>query len=296
MNLTSVLNSERAHAQVGWQRKAQASSRLQTGRRAAGAIIVTMRQFFRMLLLALVLLTVALVSALTAMRFAIHGRVVTIPKLVGMSPFEAERASAASGLQVVIERQFFSPDIPEGKIMTQIPPPGIKVRRGWSIRVAQSLGPQRIAIPDVTGGSERIAELNLRRRGLTIGSVAHVNLMDAPPDRVIAQSPPAKASGVAAPKISLLVSDGPEPLSFVMPNLTGQPLGSATLALHDAGLKVGKVSLLPPVALPPFAELQPAPVAPGAFSEPNAASMIVTQNPAPGQKVAAGSAVNFDVR
>ena len=45
-----------------------------------------------MLLLALVLMTVALISALMAMQLAIHGREVTIPKLVGMSPFEAERA------------------------------------------------------------------------------------------------------------------------------------------------------------------------------------------------------------
>ena len=82
-----------------------------------------MRQFFRMLLSALVLMTVALISALTAMRLAIHGREVTIPKLVGMSPFEAERAGAASGLQVVVERQFYSPGIPEGRIMTQMPPP-----------------------------------------------------------------------------------------------------------------------------------------------------------------------------
>src|SRR5580704_12065339 len=114
-----------------------------------------MRQFFRMLLLALVLMTVALVSALTAMRFAIHGREVTIPKLVGMTPLEGERLSAASGLQLVVERQFFSPDTPEGRIMTQIPPPGTRVRRGWLIRVAQSLGTQRVTIPDVTGGSER---------------------------------------------------------------------------------------------------------------------------------------------
>src|SRR5450755_2683433 len=156
-----------------------------------------MRQFFRMLLLSLVLMTVALISALTAMQLAIHGREVAVPRLVGMSPFEGERAGAAWGLQVVIERQFFSADIPEGKIMTQIPPEGTKVRRGWSIRVAQSLGPQRVAIPDVTGGSERIAELNIRRRGLTIGSVAHVKVTDAPPDRVISQSPAAKASGVA---------------------------------------------------------------------------------------------------
>jgi beta-lactam-binding protein with PASTA domain len=253
-----------------------------------------MRQFFSMLFLALVLMTVALVSALTAMRFAIHGREVAIPKLVGMSPLEAERAGAASGLLVVVERQFYSADIPEGRIMTQIPPPGTKVRRGWSIRVAQSLGPQRVAIPDVTGGSERVAELNIQRHGLSLGSVARVNLMDAPPDQVISQSPPANASGVSAPKINLLISDGPEPPVYVMPNLTGQPLGSAMLALQDAGIKVGKVSVLPP-PLSPF-EPQTGPVAPSAVSEPSAASMIVTQIPAPGQKVVAGSTVNFEVR
>jgi eukaryotic-like serine/threonine-protein kinase len=253
-----------------------------------------MRQFFRMLLLALVLMTVALVSALTAMRLAIHGREVTIPKLVGMSPLEAERTGAASGLLVVVERQFYSADIPEGKIMTQMPPPGTKVRRGWSIRVAQSLGPQRVAIPDVTGGSERVAELNIRRRGLSLGSVAHVNLLDAPLDQVISQSPPANASGVSAPKINLLVSDGPEPPVYVMPNLTGQPLGSAMLALQDAGIKVGKVSALPPPSSP--FEPQTVPVAPSAVSESSAASMIVTQTPAPGQKIVAGSAVSFEVR
>jgi eukaryotic-like serine/threonine-protein kinase len=247
-----------------------------------------------MLLLALVLMTVALISALTSMQLAIHGREVAIPKLVGMSPFEAERAGAASGLQVVIERQFFSADIPEGKIMTQMPPAGTKVRRGWSIRVAQSLGPQRVSIPDVTGGSERVAELNIQRRGLSLGSVARVNSSDAPQDRVISQSPPANASGVAAPKISLLVSDGPEPVAYLMPNLTGQPLGSARLALQDAGIKVGKVSVLPPPQAP--GEPQTPPVAPSVVSEPSAASMIVTQTPAPGQKIVAGSAVNFEVR
>jgi len=259
-----------------------------------------MRQFFRTLLLALVLLTVALISALTAMQLAIHGHEVAIPKLVGMSPSEAERTGAASGLQVVIERQFFSPTIPEGKIMTQMPVPGTKVRRGWSIRVAQSLGPQRVAIPDVTGGSERIADLNIRRRGLTLGSVAHLNLPDVnvPQDRVISQNPPANASGVAAPKINLLVSDGPEPPVYVMPNLTGQPLGSASLALQEAGLKVGKVSVLPPPAppVPTTDNSQAVPVVSSSPPQPGAASMIVTQTPAPGQKIVSGSAVNFEVR
>jgi beta-lactam-binding protein with PASTA domain len=254
-----------------------------------------MRQFFRMLLLALVLLTVALISALTAMRFAIHGREVTVPRLVGMSPFEAERASATLGLQVAIERQFFSPEITEGKIMSQLPLPGTKVRRGWSVRVAQSLGVQRVTIPDVTGSSERVAELNIRRRGLSLGSIAHVNLPALADDRVISQSPPANARRVSAPKINLLVSDSSEPPTYVMPNLTGQPLGSATLALQDAGIKLGKVIALPPQSSLPSDPHDSAP-APIAVSEPGAASMIVSQTPQPGQKLAAGSAVNFEVR
>jgi eukaryotic-like serine/threonine-protein kinase len=256
-----------------------------------------MRQFFRLLFLALVLMTVALISALTSMQLAIHGSEVTIPKLIGLSPSEAERVGADHGLEVIVERQFYSPTVPEGKIMTQMPQPGIKVRRGWSIRVAESLGPQRIAIPDVTGGSERVAELNIQRRGLMIGAIARINLSDVPASEVISQSPPANASGVSAPKISLLVNDGARPLTFIMPDLTGQPLGSATLVLHDAGVILGKVSVLPP-PLPADPQTQPQiPLAASPHpAEPNAASMIVTQSPLPGQKITAGSSVNFEVR
>ncbi len=250
-----------------------------------------MRQFFRVLLLALLMMLVALVSALTAMRLAIHGREVAIPKLVGMTVLEAERAVSAAGLQITIERQFYSSDIPEGRVMTQMPPPGTKVRRGWMVRVAQSLGPQRVAIPDVTGQSERVAEMNIRRRSLDLASIAQVNLPDTMADQVVSQNPPANASGVAAPKISLLVSNGPESAAFVMPDVTGQPLGSATLALQDAGLRVGRVSM---VAAPAPAEGQPPSPAPA--TQPNSASMIVTQTPAAGQKIVAGSAVNFEVR
>jgi eukaryotic-like serine/threonine-protein kinase len=252
-----------------------------------------MRQFFRVVLLALVLLAVALVSALTAMRFAIHGREVVIPQLVGTTPLEAERAVASSGLGVLVERQYYSPDVPEGKIISQVPPPGAKVRRGWTIRVAQSLGPQRVTIPDVTGETERVAELNIRRRGLDLGSAAQISLPDAPPDHVISQSPPANANGVLVPKISLLVNDMPRPAEFVMPNFVGSPLGSATVALQEAGIKVGRVTIAPPTQ-PLSAEAQPMPV-PVPTPQPGAASMIVTQNPAPGQKVVVGSAVSFEV-
>src|SRR6202034_2075037 len=111
-------------------------------------------------------------------------------------------------------------------IMTQLPLPGTKVRRGWQVRVAQSMGPQRVAIPDVTKESERAAEWNLRRRGLDLASTAEMQFPGTPADQVLAQSPPANANQVAAPKTSLLITVTANPPAYVMPSFVGQPLGS----------------------------------------------------------------------
>lgn len=98
-----------------------------------------MKSFFRLILLALVLLVVALVSALTAMRLAIHGHEVAVPDLVGQSPAAARIIAEQSGLEITVERQYYSPTVPEGKIISQLPPAGSQVRRGWQLRVAESL-------------------------------------------------------------------------------------------------------------------------------------------------------------
>src|SRR5215475_9441216 len=202
-----------------------------------------MRSFFRFAVLALVLVIVAMISGLTAMRLAIHGQEVAIPALVGLTPNEAERSVSGLGLQIFIERQYYSPQIPEGRIMSQLPLPGTKVRRGWQVRVAQSLGPTRVAVPDVTGQSEHAAELNIRRRGLDIASMAQVEAPGVPADQVLAQNPTANASQLIAPKINLLVSDAPQPEVYAMPSFIDQPLNSANRTLQDKNFKLGNVNV-----------------------------------------------------
>jgi eukaryotic-like serine/threonine-protein kinase len=277
-----------------------------------------MKSALRFAMLALVLVIVAMVSALTAMRLAIHGQEVAVPPLVGLSPVEAERTVSGLGLQMSIERQYYSPQIPDGRIMSQLPLPGTKVRRGWQVRVAQSLGPTRVAIPDVTGESEHAAELNIRRRGLDVASMAEVQSPGIPADQVLAQSPSANATQVLAPKISLLVTATAQPPAFVMPNFVGQPLGSVSRTLQDAGFRLGNVSVSVAAPVAPAADaanaganpasnsgLQapaapPAPPAPVASAtppaQPSPASIIVSQTPAAGQKVFGGTAVSFEVR
>lgn len=262
-----------------------------------------MKFAIRFALLALVLVIVAMLSALTAMQFAIHGQEVAVPALVGLGPAEAERAVAGLGLQVSIERQYYSPQIPEGKIMSQLPMPGTKVRRGWQVRVAQSLGPTRVTIPDVTGQSEHAAELNIRRRGLDVSSLAQVQAVDIPADQVLAQNPMANATQVTAPKISLLVSEAAAPQSFVMPSFVGQALGSVNRTLQDAGFRLGNVNVAVPAsdaANPNIQNSQDTTAVPPEQNPPpeqaTPASIIVSQVPAAGQRVFAGAAVSFDVR
>jgi eukaryotic-like serine/threonine-protein kinase len=271
-----------------------------------------MKPLFRIALLGLAMVLVAMMSALTAMRFAIHGQEVKVPALIGLTPAEAERTLTGSGLQLEIERQYYSPQIPEGRIMTQLPLPGTRVRRGWQVRAAQSMGPQRVSIPDVTGESERAAELNIRRRGLELSSTAEIPMLGIPSDQVLAQSPPANAGQVAAPKTSLLITIPPEPQAFVMPSFLGQTLGTATRTLQDAGFKLGNVTLAPPTITPaanaPVANVpssasgsqpatpSPIPTSGAPSSQPLPSSIIVTQFPLPGQKVLEGAVVNFEVR
>lgn len=245
-------------------------------------------------MVALVLVIVAMVSGLTAMRLAIHGQEVAVPALVGMSPVDAERTAQGLGLQMSIERQYYSPQIAEGKIMSQLPLPGTKVRHGWQVRVAQSLGPTRVAIPDVTGQSEHAAELNIRRRGLDVASMAEVEEPGIPADQVIAQNPRADATQVLAPKISLLVTAPAETQAFVMPSFVGQPLGSVSRTLQDAGFRLGNVSMAAVEA--PAADAAVTSPAPETPAQPSPASIVVSQTPGAGQKVVAGTAVNFEVR
>jgi beta-lactam-binding protein with PASTA domain len=264
-----------------------------------------MKSFFRLALRALILLVVALVSALTAMRFAIHGREVAVPNFLGKTPSEAHKLADDVGLQLTMDRQYFSDSVPEGRVMSQLPSPGAKVRRGWQVSLAESLGHQRVQIPNVVGESERAASMNIERRGLNIASVAQVALPGTAADDVLAQSPSANASGVAAPRIGLLVAtEAPSP-SFIMPSFTGQTLANAAQLLQSVGMKVGAVS----VQTPP-SEASAAPATPSTGSDPKVAlippiqpaaaatpsSIIVSQNPSAGEKVAAGMSVNFIVR
>jgi beta-lactam-binding protein with PASTA domain len=252
-------------------------------------------KFFRLLVRSLMLLVIALLSALLAMRMAIHGREVRVPNLAGLTMLQAQQTANGSGLLVSVEERFYSGDVPAGSVISQMPAPNSKVRRGWRVRVTESLGPQRVTIPNVIGQSERAASINLRQRGLELGTVSSVQLPDPLAGQVIAQEPPANADA-NSPKVSLLVSEQPDAPEYVMPNLVGRSLAEAREKIARAGLEIESVAAAEPAPStpqPPIGTVSV--VAPGPPPSPTT-GIVVTQNPSAGSRISAGTSIRLQVQ
>lgn len=238
-----------------------------------------MRKLFRFLLLSLILLLVFLGSALLAMRFAIHGREVRVPRFTGLTQVEAERLAVTQGLLLSFDSRFYSADVPEGRVVSQVPAAGAKVRRGLKIRVARSLGPQIAAVPNLVGQSEHAASINASRYGHEISAAAVMHYPGAQSNTVVVQSPPPETKKITSPKIGLVFAPPDNTQWYMMPRFTGHPLHEAAREVQQAGFTLDKVNELP-----------------GTDTKPEASGTIVWQYPQAGQRIAAGSTISFGVR
>src|SRR5713101_6923730 len=102
----------------------------------------------RVTLLVFILASAAFLSAITAMRIAIHGREVTMPNLVGINVSEASQTLQS---RVVVR---------------QTPTAGLLMKVSQQAHVVVSLGQRQLQIPLLEGNSLRASRIELLRTGL----------------------------------------------------------------------------------------------------------------------------------
>lgn len=245
---------------------------------------------FQVMLLVAGLVAIGLLSAITTMHFAIHGAEVQVPALKGMTVADARSQTAGLGLNLAVDNRYYSSGVAAGHILTQSPPPGTVVRREWKVRVSESLGPQKVEVPDTVNMDERLAALKLRRMGLAIGATAHLPYAQEPEGKVLAQDPPAHAQGIEGPSVNLLVAAPQQdtPDGFVMPDLTGMPIVAAQAALERVGIKT---------AAPAYVDVHVSPVGEGNTppQNPQVSGSVIGQQPAAGSRVDQSTQVKLTV-
>jgi eukaryotic-like serine/threonine-protein kinase len=189
----------------------------------------------RMAFLVFILASAAFLSAITAMRIAIHGRETTMPNLVGKDIGEASKALRTKGLILRIADRVYS-DVPINQVVRQTPPPGMLMKVSQQAHVVLSLGQRELQIPSLEGNTLRVSRIQLLRDGLQAGEVSSLNLPDQPADAVLLQSPKA-GHGAATPRVDMLVSAGPKEASYVMPYVIGQNESDVQRRLEQASLQ-----------------------------------------------------------
>lgn len=193
--------------------------------------------------LVFILAAAAFLSAITAMRVAIHGRIVQVPNVIGQDSRSAQKNLSGVGLAMRIADRVYS-DVPADRVLRQIPRAGEQVKIGQQAHVVLSLGPRKVTIPLLEGRSLRAARIELLRAGLQLGQVSTAYLLDADADMVVVQDPSAGATA-ASPHVNLLVSQGEREAAYVMPILVGLSQTEAQRILASAWLKAVKLTFVP---------------------------------------------------
>lgn len=228
----------------------------------------------RMSLMLFILASVAFLSALMAMRFAIQGREVTIPNLVGKPQSAARQLLQGRRLGLEVEDRIHG-NLPDDAVLRQSPPPNTTAKVGQFVHVVLSLGPQREDIPQLEGESLRVARIELLQSGMQVGEISSAYLPGQPDEEVLEQDPAAGTADVTASRVDVLVSLAPSPPAYVMPNLVGLPLGEAESKLNGAGLKIAK---LVPLSVPGAAH-----------------DVVVDQTPSRGRRVDSSTVIDVQV-
>jgi beta-lactam-binding protein with PASTA domain len=189
----------------------------------------------RMALLVFILAAAAFLSAITAMRIAIHGREVNMPNLVGKNVSEANGLLHSRGLVLRVADRIYS-ELPINVVVRQSPPPGMLMKVSQQAHVVLSLGQRQLQIPLLEGNSLRASRIELLRAGLQVGEVSGITTPDEPADTVMIQTP-RPGGGAATPRVDVLVSQGQRESAYVMPHLVGLNEIDAQHRMDVAGLR-----------------------------------------------------------
>ena len=227
----------------------------------------------KLLVLVGALILTYVLSAGIGMRVALKTREVQVPPLTGKTVNEATGLLTEAGLNLKVEEgRRLDPKVPAGQIVTQDPVAGVRTRRERSVKVWVSGGPRATTIPELSGESERTAQLRLQQEGLGLASTAEIRSSDYPAGTVVAQFPAARTN---AAQVALLVNRGERGARYVMPDLIGVDGSRAAEVLRARGFRATVVGDHPYPG-----------VAPG---------IVLRQNPQAGFQIAPGEPISLEV-
>lgn len=232
-------------------------------------------------LLALLTVLIMMIAAVLVYFGINHG--VSVPRVKELTIEEAKEKIESAGLEVNSSVEYsLSDDIENGKVITQSPDAGKRMKRGSEVSLVVSIGKSNgdIEVPDVTKLTfdDAISKLSEKNLNYTVveGYSDEVQV-----GRIIRQTPLKGTKVKENDIVTLHVSSGrlsqaptaaPEGARVAVPSLNGETKESAAAMLQEAGLIIGSTTMQ--------------------YSE-SMENFIIDQSPEKGKMVERGSVVNI---
>lgn len=186
-------------------------------------------------LIALVCVVIAaLLAALGGWYFAV-GRYTTAPSVLNLTKDAAQAKLHKAGLHYKWLPAVYSDTINRDLVALEKPTAGHDVRKGGTVSLALSRGPELHPIPSLRGETVAAATATLAALHLRVASSEQqYSTMTA--GHVLGTDPPSGQIVHAGTPVTLIVSKGPAPVTI--PDVTGKSQADATSTLTSLGLKV----------------------------------------------------------
>jgi eukaryotic-like serine/threonine-protein kinase len=221
-------------------------SRFQRARRVASwtpksRIGTSVLRSVEYLVIAAALVASGLISAFITFTVAVRGNEITVPNLVGTTLSDAGPLLANAELSLRHEGNRFDPEVPADLIVYQTPAPNTALKKGRSVKVWVSLGPERRVVPRIEGETLQSAQVMLEQDGFAIGRVVRVFSDVYGIDTVIAQDPQPYEEAGDTTEVAVLLSRGYRGAAYVMPDFIGHDLATILDRVRGGTLRIGSV-------------------------------------------------------
>ena len=164
------------------------------------------------------------------------GSKVIVPSLAGLTVKEATSELADLGLDLKVEREEFSEDIPENRVINSSPAGGGRISPDGTVGVTISKGKERYIVPTLQGLKIEIAEGLIKDNNLVVGEIIEEFSSEFPKGFIMRSSPAAGERIKRDSQVTLYLSKGVEQVG--VSNYQGKSGEQALNELTEAGFEV----------------------------------------------------------
>ena len=191
--------------------------------------------------LGLSLLVAAMASGFLAMRYTMRKEIAMLPSVVGLKLADAKSRMEKLGLRLEVSKSRPTANTPTQTILSQHPAEGTPIKTEQTVSVIISSGKVLTPIPQLTGASLRIAEIQLAQAGYQLGHICIASLGEENSSEIIRQYHSGSAEADSIGPVDLLINAGPPEKYYLMPELQGKEINSVVQLFERYGLAIKEI-------------------------------------------------------